>query len=343
MDDTKYFSRAWALLTRDKGWVKPLLVMTAATMVPIAGFLGNSGYVLEWARLTAWGVDSAPKQRNVNIGACIASGWRAFLVALGWGLCLSVATSLINLIIGQLPDVLSVILGLMFSLVTMVLYAVYGVFMNIAQIRTAIYESAGAGYRIDRIFEMIKRDTKGFAMLFLIGPFLVPFVVMGSASSGGDAAISMIMATIVPLLVMSVIVGLGITFLCIGIEMLLKTATALWMRQFDVPSWGKSSDPLPDQPTVRESNQLPAPVPVQTPEPAAAEQPEPEPEPEPVPVPAPEPAPEPEPVADGQIETPAPAEPEPRVKDVDDLYADLYDVIQRNNRTGDGTDGSDEQ
>ena len=180
-------------------------------------------------------------------------------------------------------------------------------------------------------------------LIMMILAFLVPFVVMGSASSGGDAAISMIMATIVPLLVMSVIVGLGITFLCIGIEMLLKTATALWMRQFDVPSWGKSSDPLPDQPTVRESNQLPAPVPVQTPEPAAAEQPEPEPEPEPVPVPAPEPAPEPEPVADGQIETPAPAEPEPRVKDVDDLYADLYDVIQRNNRTGDGTDGSDEQ
>lgn len=396
MNDSKYFSRSWALLTRDKGWIKPILVMTVASLVPIAGFLGNSGYILEWARLTAWGVDSAPKQRNVNIGACIHSGWRAFVVALGWGLCLSIAVSLVNAIISVLPDTLAAILGMLFGLVTMVVYAVYGVVMNIAQIRTSIYESIAAGYRIDRVFEMIKRDTKGFCLLFLMGlccsmvlgiavffmimvimSLLVPFVMMASSASGSEAMLGIVTAILIPLMVLSVLFSALFSFLFIGTEMLLKTATALWMRQFDVPSWGKSADPLPDQPIAEESHQpagftvvqpyTSAPVTEQPVEQEPPAQPEPEPKPEPAqPEPAqPEPEPEPtpaleleptpelvpesnqEPEPDLESETKEPEESGPnaddaeeastdtRVKNVDDLYADLYDVIQRSNRTGD--------
>ncbi|MDO4798077.1 MAG: DUF4013 domain-containing protein [Coriobacteriales bacterium] len=380
MNDSKYFSRSWALLTRDKGWIKPILVMTVASLVPIAGFLGNSGYILEWARLTAWGVDSAPKQRNVNIGACIHSGWRAFVVALGWGLCLSIAVSLVNAIISVLPDTLAAILGMLFGLVTMVVYAVYGVVMNIAQIRTSIYESIAAGYRIDRVFEMIKRDTKGFCLLFLMGlccsmvlgiavffmimvimSLLVPFVMMASSASGSEAMLGIVTAILIPLMVLSVLFSALFSFLFIGTEMLLKTATALWMRQFDVPSWGKSADPLPDQPIAEESHQpagftvvqpyTSAPVTEQPVEQEPPAQPEPEPEPtpalelEPTPELVPESNQEPEPDLESETKEPEESGPnaddaeeastDTRVKNVDDLYADLYDVIQRSNRTGD--------
>ncbi len=40
-----YFARSWALLTRDRGWVKPVLLMTVALLVPIAGILGVAGYI----------------------------------------------------------------------------------------------------------------------------------------------------------------------------------------------------------------------------------------------------------------------------------------------------------
>ena len=69
-----YYSRSWKLLSRDKGWYKPLLVMAVALFVPIVGALGVLGYELEWARLTAWGVDSSPKQKNVQVGKCIKAG-----------------------------------------------------------------------------------------------------------------------------------------------------------------------------------------------------------------------------------------------------------------------------
>lgn len=85
MEDTRYFSCSWHLLTRQKGWIKPILILAIALLVPVAGPLALSGYALEWARLSAWGVDASPKQRGVCVGECIASGWRAFVVGLVWG------------------------------------------------------------------------------------------------------------------------------------------------------------------------------------------------------------------------------------------------------------------
>lgn len=48
MPDTKYFSHSWALLTRDKGWIKPILVLAIAMFVPIVGPLAVIGYAYEW-------------------------------------------------------------------------------------------------------------------------------------------------------------------------------------------------------------------------------------------------------------------------------------------------------
>ena len=69
MEDKKYFSRSWALMTKEKGWIKPILLMALACFVPIVGALGVLGYACEWARLSAWGVDSSPKQKGVKVGA----------------------------------------------------------------------------------------------------------------------------------------------------------------------------------------------------------------------------------------------------------------------------------
>ena len=102
MQDAKYFSHSWELLTRDKGWVKPILVLAIAMFVPVVGPLAVLGYALEWARLSAWGVDAAPKQRGVKIGGCLVAGWRAFVVILVWMLLWGVATSVVTAIIAAL-------------------------------------------------------------------------------------------------------------------------------------------------------------------------------------------------------------------------------------------------
>lgn len=369
-DEGKYFSRSWALLTRDKGWIKPILVMTAASLVPIVGLFGIQGYALEWARLTAWGVDSSPKQKNVDVGGCITSGARAFVVSLGLGLAVSIVTGIVTAVFSAFPDFLGVLLGSLASLASACVTVVSGSFIVACQLRCAIYEQIGAGYRIDRVFEMIKRDVNGFARLVLLN-FLCGLVVsvvvfiflmiivmvaapviMMAMNSGSSAAIrSAVMAAIAPIIFVVALLILVCDFLGNGITLINVTATALWFRKFDVASWGKSEDPLPETGTSASWNPV-APTGVARRQDAAAPTPGPtsevsEPTPEHTPK-SKEPTPQPE---TREPETPTPevgeqpvdsAKEEPtettpsqglveEVKDVDSLYADLYDVIQRDN------------
>ena len=264
MDEEKYFSHSWALLTRDKGWIKPLLVMTCASLVPIAGALGNFGYGLEWARLTAWGVDAAPKQKNVNVGKCIASGWRGFLVGLGLTVAFSLIGSFLSVLIGFLPEVLSVLVGLLFMVVYFCVSLVFATFLNVAYVRAAIYERAGAGYRLDRIIDMIKRDVRGFlkvtvvyllcqlvlsVVVFFFGAILVMmFVPAFVAGVYGDesALLGVLAGSMVWAFILVCIGGLVLSFFSNACNLICLTATGLWIRQFDVQRWGRSEDPLPE-------------------------------------------------------------------------------------------------
>ncbi|MBR3159670.1 MAG: DUF4013 domain-containing protein [Atopobiaceae bacterium] len=264
MQERSYAKRSWALLTRDKGWIKPVLVLAAANLVPIVGALGALGYAMEWARLTAWGVDSSPKQKNVQVGACIASGWRAFLVTLGWGLCLGLVGGLLSLILGFIPGVLGDILEVLLSLVLVAGEFIVGVGICVACVRAAIYEKVGAGYRVDRIFEMIKRDVQGFFHLVLfafvwlvviglmtfvialiLGIAFMPVVLTASYSSSGYAAMAALSQAIGVVIILGLLLGYGVSILTSAYSLVFYNAVALWMRQFDVPSWGRSEDPLP--------------------------------------------------------------------------------------------------
>ena len=264
MKDTKYASRSWALLTRDKGWIKPVLVLSAANFVPIAGGLGTSGYMLEWARLTAWGVDASPKQKNVQVTTCIKSGWRAFVVCLGWGVCLALATGVLTSVANAIPGVLGTLLAGLMALVVFAAEIFAGVILAIACIRTAIYERIGAGYRIDRIFDMVRRDTRGFFQLVLyillwalamsVIAFVVALVigiafmpVLISAGYGGSehAVLAALSQTIGIVIILVLLLGYGLSIIMTACSLVFYNAVALWMRQFDVPEWGRSEDPLP--------------------------------------------------------------------------------------------------
>ena len=264
MEDAKYASRSWALLTRDKGWIKPVLVLAAANFVPIAGGLGTSGYILEWARLTAWGIDASPKQKNVQVGTCIKSGWRACVVSLGWGMCLALAMGILTAVTDAIPGVLGSLLAGLVSLVVLAAEIFVVVILAIACIRTAIYERIGAGYRIDRMFDMIRRDTRGFFHLVLyvllwslaasvvvfvialvIGISLVPVLI--SAGYGGSqyAILAALSQTIGLVIILALLLGYGLSIVMTACSLVFYNAVALWIRQFDVPEWGRSEDPLP--------------------------------------------------------------------------------------------------
>ena len=58
MQETRYFSHAWALLTKDKGWPKVIVMLALWMLIPIVGWLWVLGYEAEWARLIDIGRES---------------------------------------------------------------------------------------------------------------------------------------------------------------------------------------------------------------------------------------------------------------------------------------------
>lgn len=260
----RYFSRSWALLTGQKGWIKPVLLMALALLVPIVGWLGVMGYIVEWARLTAWGANTAPKQKGVHVGACIKSGWRIFVIDVCWTLVLGVVGALLSVV----P-----LLGGLLALAWFVFGLVLTVALIAAEIRATIYQRMGAGFRLGIIKDMVSRDMPGVwriaGMCFLLGaglaivagvltfgilmatlPLLIfrvsyisPLVSEGMAVAMALDAVGDFLLTSAPALI---VVGFVTNILAVIVNCLVYTAVALWMRQFDVPNWGRNEDPLPD-------------------------------------------------------------------------------------------------
>lgn len=263
---TRYFARSWALLTRDRGWIKPVLLLTLALVVPIVGWLGVMGYIAEWARLTAWGVNSAPKQRGVRIGECIASGWRAFVVMLVWGLCMGIISG-----IAALVPIIGGLAAFAWTIFSIFLYVV----IVVAVLRATIYQKIGAGLRVRTIWEMVSRDAGGLmhvlgiqaigaaimwvvCMVVLVVSMtsLLPQILyLASYVDRYQAILSSDMQAVLALQTLGAILSaLGPAVVVLGVvcglvsvvtEMIVATAVGLWMRQFDVASWGRDEDPLP--------------------------------------------------------------------------------------------------
>lgn len=267
----RYFSRAWSLLTREKGWWKPVAVCAAADLVPVAGPLGVLGYKLEWARLVAWGADVSPKRHGVRVGSCISSGWRGFLVLLVWSLVMGV--------IGGVCGALPLIGGLLSTLWTICcLYL--GMVVSVATLRATIYQKAGAGFSWKNLVELGRRDPSGllsilgWEMLCYLVIALVSGIVLSVTALGAMPRIISLASELgyynsglspygdleyyVTQLAMElffyVIAAFGPTLIVLalialvlrnGISMVVYAALGLWIRQFDVANWGRSEEPLP--------------------------------------------------------------------------------------------------
>lgn len=343
----RYFSRAWSLLTREKGWWKPVAVCAAADLVPVAGPLGVLGYKLEWARLVAWGADVSPKRHGVRVGSCISSGWRGFLVLLVWSLVMGV--------IGGVCGALPLIGGLLSTLWTICcLYL--GMVVSVATLRATIYQKAGAGFSWKNLVELGRRDPSGllsilgwemlcYLVIALVSGIVLSVTALGAMpriislaselgyyNSGlspyGDLeyyvtqlAMELFFYVIAAFGPTLIVLGLIALVLRNGISMVVYAALGLWIRQFDVANWGRSEEPLPSTafagekvtdaaPPVAPATvaDAPAEAPVRPTEPAA-------------PVAEPEPAAvEPEPVA-------APAEPEEPTASEPEYAPDGSEVI----------------
>lgn len=262
--DRRIFSRSWKLMTSESGWFKPLLIMAVAVLVPVAGALGAMGYVYEWARLLAWGADSAPKRKDVHVGGLIGAGWRVFLVALVWMLVWLVAY-VVLIFIGVFGGPLLVML---FAVVGYVALFFYVPLIMASAMRASIYTKASAGLNPARAFELVRRDPKGafaimgvqllaglvagvvsFLVNFAMRAAVAPYVGLYTTSAAQMADPNFMSALFFQLYPAAILIFIPLAYLfsvvSMGWSLFSAGALGLWMRQFNLPAWGGPSDPLP--------------------------------------------------------------------------------------------------
>lgn len=255
----RYFARAWTLTTKNKGWWKTALLLTLACLVPIVGPLGVSGYIAEWMRTVAWGNSISITDNKTSVGQSISSGWRMFVVGLVYCLAfglLGIAALFIPVLNGILFPFF-VIAGILLSY-----------FVIVAQLRATIYQKLSAGFNVRAVVQMFKHGFPGLCRIYalsIVGEFIVgslgsmfmggTFIAYFSALLnegfvfGGRMTLSAyyrmlnaaLMATIPSFLVNAILIAA----ISVVLNLVISAAFALWMRQFNLPSWGKSSDPLP--------------------------------------------------------------------------------------------------
>lgn len=288
------FGASWKMLTQERGWLKPLCVLALVGWIPILGQIAVLGYALEWARFTAWGIDTAPRQRGIDIGRILATGGRAFLVLLLMGIVARVVLAVLGfgdmavlgsfLVMGLGTALDSIVEGVsMFSAWGVLMGAVLlllGTFLTAAMMRATLYDSFGAGWRVDRLFQMIGRDPIGFLKTWLvsfIGGVIcavyagVMALVGGVAALGGIAAIvsgghgvhlgyseyglQRLLAwgagpfMLLVLIVIAAVFVYGV--ISIAMQLVAVNAMGQWFCRFEVGRWGLSGDPLPDGVPVR--------------------------------------------------------------------------------------------
>lgn len=286
------FSHSFKMLTSRKGWWKPVAVLTLIAWIPIVGQVALLGYGLEWARLTAWGVDSAPKRSGLNYGKIARTGAIAFLVAVTMSIVVTVlnlvifgssfATSAFPALTGTPAGVGAFLSGstsVVLYILMLVVNLFMGTFVSVAMMRSTIYDTFSAGWRLDRLFQMVGRDVAGFVRVYLVSLVggIVNWLYTAVVTLAGlvAAGIGFVgLASVAPSLSMmdeadltrmlyAVLTGVGpasvlvivviVLALCfvgaalgVAVQLVSMDAMGRWFRRFDVARWGVSADPLPE-------------------------------------------------------------------------------------------------
>lgn len=275
------FASSWKMLTRDKGWIKPMLVLTIVGWIPVVGQMAIFGYALEWARLTAWGVDAAPKQHGVDVGKVMRTGCVAFIISVlmsaaativGAALFGSWATAFAlpmgsGLLAMLYTGIMSGV-GALGSLGALVIGLALEAFIMAAMLRATIYDSFGAAWRVDRICQMVARDPGGFAHVYavsligglinwaysalvsLIGTAVMAFGAVGIGFAFDRGVERMVLGTAPGIIMVAVVCAIALLFvgsvIATVMQLLAVNAMGQWFCRFSVDRWGVSSAPLPD-------------------------------------------------------------------------------------------------
>lgn len=253
-----YLGRAWRDLTQDPKWWQPVLILSLVNLIPIVGSLITTGYLIDWAREGAWGMNRAFPRKVGDAGKRLKWGFFAAVIALCWVLPVS--------IIGNLFVVVPLV-GWLIAIAANVCVLIAGVIATAAAVRMSIYDRFGAGMQVGRLLSMAKRDAGGLARCFFITllqavPVIIGCVIIFIAFAPLLAGLSLtgsdFYTTDVTLGFATAIMGGGmfaviVTLVIMFVMMVATTACDIlawrsfgyWTAQFEPAKWNGMYDPMP--------------------------------------------------------------------------------------------------
>ncbi len=252
MPQTNYLTRAWADLTREKGWYKSLILLGLAACVPLIGPVIVTGYLLDWGKEASWGMDRGLPRRVGSVGRRLRYGLIALVIFAAWLLPILVADALLSMVPGM---------GMLLHFVCLVAELVFFALALVAVLRGLVYERIGPGLQFVRIFKMAGHDTAHLAWAFAISAvawilgllinalFDLVYAPVGAMLAAGATSTVQSLSLLLGIGLVSTIIAF--VAYCIGvfaITVLMAIAIrsyGYWLAQFEPAKWGTPKDEMP--------------------------------------------------------------------------------------------------
>ncbi len=277
-EPVKYFTQSWRMLNKgDKKWVGHLIILVLLQAIPLIGSIALLGYCYIWSNRTAWGMDTSPTDRTIDVGKLMMTGLITGAVVLVWSIVLGFVYMILTMFFSWIPflgGVIIFVLTLPFTFLTVLSF--------VAAQRAAIYNHVWPGLQIDKVWDMFSRDWGGLFKIFLIylalsilliivGLILivpVVFLAIGPSALGiaaadeesGLAALIIAMVSIGPAALFCLAAVLFLQFAANLLNLLGINAIGLWMRQLKPETWGSYNDAIPQQNQATQVSYVYAPV-----------------------------------------------------------------------------------
>jgi len=236
---TEYLRRSWKALTGNEHWWKTVLILALVQVVPVIGPIIVLGYLFQWARDAAWGVERGLPKSTSGLSQAVKTGSIAFLMLF----CLGLIFMAVNYLLSIVPYT-----GNALSVMAIPLLFACGLFASVMLMRATIYDSMEPCVQISQAWEMVEKDPIGLLKVFgiyclsflgilMIAPGALVLLILNLVGITGTASFLVIMLCALPL-----------AFLCQTIALvffaLSLRALGYWTAGFSPSTWGTSSQGL---------------------------------------------------------------------------------------------------
>ena len=273
-------TRVWARMGEPAKRRRSVALHALACFVPIAGPVYVLGRQFLWARSAAWRIEKPIPQFSgedavpiaATAGETLRIGFLAAVTLFAWMLVAAVVQAML----GLLPAGLGVAGGIVGAIIAAFLLVI----ALVAALRAAIYSSMKPGFQVGTAFAMAGHAplrlcrVAVFVVLALVLLAVVALAILSPLVYAAASALGLIpqipfgigrASVALSALPLIALVITGVAFAAMyGLVLLGFMAAGLlgdWMADFDVASWGPSTDPLPFMTGSRPAPEPDAPVP----------------------------------------------------------------------------------